>query len=43
VFHLPTCGNLPAASKRNYLYNYWFIVNCIGYRPCQVCLKNYTP
>ena len=43
VFHLPTCGNLPDVSKRNYLYNYWFIVNCIGYRPCQVCLKNYTP
>ena len=43
VFHLPTCSNLPAVSKRNYLYNYWFIVNCIGYRPCQICLKNYTP
>lgn len=43
VFHLPTCSNLPAASKRNYLYDYWFIVNCIGYRPCQICLKNYTP
>ena len=43
VFHLPTCGNLPDVSKRNYLYNYWFIVNCIGYRPCHVCLKNYTP
>ena len=43
IFHLPTCGNLPAVSKRNYLYDYWFIVNCIGYKPCQVCLKNYTP
>lgn len=43
VFHLPTCPNLPAASKRNYLYNYWFIVNCIGYTPCQRCLKNYVP
>ena len=43
VFHLPTCTNLPAVSKRNYLYNYWFIVNCIGYRPCQICLKDYEP
>lgn len=43
VFHLPTCSYLPAASKRNYLYDYWFIVNCIGYKPCGHCLKNYTP
>ncbi len=43
IFHLPTCGNLPDVSKRNYLYNYWFIVNCIGYTPCKVCLKNYVP
>lgn len=43
VFHLPTCPNLPAVSKRNYLYDYWFIVNCIGYTPCQRCLKNYVP
>ena len=43
IFHLPTCSHLPAESKRNYLYDYWFIVNCIGYTPCQICLKNYVP
>jgi competence protein ComEC len=42
IFHLPTCSSLPDVSKRNYLYNYWFIVNCIGYTPCKVCLKNYV-
>ena len=42
IFHLPTCSNLPDVSKRNYLYNYRFIVNCIGYTPCKVCLKDYV-
>ena len=43
IFHLPTCSNLPDVSKRNYLYNYWFIINCIGYTPCKICMKNYEP
>ena len=43
VFHLPTCPNLPAASKRNYMYNYWWIINIAGYTPCGRCLKNYVP
>ena len=42
VFHLPTCSNLPAASKQNTMYNYWWIVNIAGYTPCGRCLKNYT-
>ncbi|MBE6618218.1 MAG: MBL fold metallo-hydrolase [Ruminococcaceae bacterium] len=42
VFHLPTCGNLPAASKRNTMYNYWWIINIAGYTPCGRCLKNYS-
>ncbi len=41
VFHLPTCGNLPAASKQNVMYNYWWIINIAGYTPCGRCLKNY--
>ena len=43
VFHLPTCSHLPAESKRNYLYNYWWVVNIAGYTPCQICMKNYVP
>ena len=43
VFHLPTCGHLPAASKRNTMYNYWWIINIAGYTPCGHCLKNYVP
>ena len=42
VFHLPTCSNLPAASKQNVMYNYWWIVNIAGYTPCGRCLKNYN-
>ena len=42
VFHLPTCGNLPAASKQNVMYNYWWIINIAGYTPCGRCLKNYS-
>ena len=42
VFHLPTCSNLPAASKQNTMYNYWWIVNIAGYTPCGRCLKNYA-
>ena len=42
VFHLPTCSNLPAASKQNVMYNYWWIVNIAGYTPCGRCLKNYA-
>ena len=42
VFHLPTCTNLPAASKQNTMYNYWWIVNIAGYTPCGRCLKNYS-
>ena len=42
VFHLPTCSNLPAASKQNTMYNYWWIVNIAGYTPCGRCLKNYN-
>ena len=43
VFHLPTCSHLPAESKRNYLYNYWWVVNIAGYTPCKICMKNYVP
>ena len=43
VFHLPTCSHLPAASKRNTMYNYYWIINIAGYRPCGICLKNYVP
>lgn len=42
VFHLPTCANLPAASKQNTMYNYWWIVNIAGYTPCGRCLKDYA-
>ena len=42
VFHLPTCGNLPAVSKQNVMYNYWWIINIAGYTPCGRCLKNYS-
>ena len=42
VFHLPTCSNLPAASKQNVMYNYSWIVNIAGYTPCGRCLKNYS-
>lgn len=42
VFHLPTCSNLPAASKQNTMYNYWWIINIAGYTPCGRCLKNYS-
>ena len=42
VFHLPTCSNLPAASKQNVMYNYWWIINIAGYTPCGRCLKDYT-
>ena len=42
VFHLPTCSNLPAASKQNTMYNYWWIINIAGYTPCGRCLKGYT-
>ena len=42
VFHLPTCSNLPAASKQNVMYNYYWIINIAGYTPCGRCLKNYT-
>ena len=42
VFHLPTCSNLPATSKQNVMYNYWWIINIAGYTPCGRCLKNYT-
>jgi predicted metal-binding protein len=38
VFHLPTCSNLPAASKQNTMYNYDWIVNIAGYTPCGRCL-----
>ena len=41
VFHLPTCSNLPAASKQNSMYNYWWIINIAGYTPCDKCLKDY--
>ena len=43
VFHLPTCSNLPAASKQNTMYNYWWIINIAGYTPCGRCLKDYNP
>ena len=43
VFHLPTCSNLPAASKQNTMYNYYWIVNIAGYTPCGRCLKDYSP
>ena len=33
AYHLPTCGNLPAASKQTILYS------TSGYTPCGVCLK----
>lgn len=42
VFHLPTCSNLPAPSKQNTMYNYWWIINIAGYTPCGRCLKNYS-
>lgn len=42
VFHLPTCSNLPAASKQNTMYNYWWIINIAGYTPCGRCLSNYS-
>ena len=42
VFHLPTCSNLPAASKQNIMYNYWWIINIAGYTPCGRCLKDYS-
>ncbi len=42
VFHLPTCSNLPAASKQNEMYNYDWIVNIAGYTPCGRCLANYS-
>ena len=42
VFHLPTCSNLPSASKQNVMYNYSWIVNIAGYTPCGRCLKNYS-
>lgn len=42
VFHLPTCSNLPATSKQNTMYNYWWIINIAGYTPCGRCLKNYS-
>ena len=42
VFHLPTCSNLPAASKQNVMYNYWWIINIAGYTPCRRCLGNYS-
>lgn len=42
VFHLPTCSNLPSASKQNTMYNYWWIINIAGYTPCGRCLKNYS-
>ena len=41
VFHLPTCSNLPATSKQNTMYNYWWIINIAGYTPCGRCLKDY--
>ena len=43
VFHLPTCSNLPAVSKQNTMYNYWWIINIAGYTPCGRCLKDYNP
>ena len=43
VFHLPTCSNLPAASKQNTMYDYWWIINIAGYTPCGRCLKDYDP
>jgi hypothetical protein len=43
VFHLPTCSNLPAASKQNQMYDYWWIINIAGYKPCGRCLKDYNP
>jgi len=42
-FHLPTCSYLPAASKQNVMYDYWWIINIAGYSPCGHCLKNYVP
>jgi cytidine deaminase len=42
VFHLPTCSNLPASSKQNVMYNYYWIINIAGYTPCGRCLKNYS-
>ena len=42
-FHLPTCSYLPDPANRDYLYDYYFIINVLGYTPCKVCLKNYTP
>ena len=42
VFHLPTCSHLPAASKQNVMYNYWWIINIAGYTPCGHCLENYS-
>ena len=42
-FHLPTCSYLPDPANRDYLYDYYFIINVLGYTPCQICLKNYTP
>ena len=43
IFHLPTCGHLPAVSKQNWMYNYWWIINIAGYTPCGHCLKDYNP
>ena len=43
VFHLPTCSNLPASSKQNVMYNYYWIINIAGYTPCGRCLKDYSP
>ena len=42
VFHLPTCSSLPASSKQNVMYNYYWIINIAGYTPCGRCLKNYS-
>ena len=42
VFHLPTCANLPATSKQNVMYNYYWIINIAGYTPCGRCLSNYS-
>ena len=42
VFHLPSCANLPATSKQNVMYNYYWIINIAGYTPCGRCLSNYS-
>ena len=42
VFHLPSCSNLPATSKQNVMYNYYWIINIAGYTPCGRCLSNYS-